>query len=183
MKEKSSKSRNGSVKEIDKVTNGVNTQERTIFKKPQICFIDIEENIKENLEKKGFNIKSGTLGRAIEVPNENNYGLKSHKCLANFFFPPNLHEYDIIVLDLEYKEAIPYDEKHCTKKYIQGFSDTYFYSEYPETLFDPRPFGSFVLGSEILKNDSHPVILIVFASAREKKEVYVCQRDLLWNSI
>lgn len=170
MKEKSSKSKRGNVKDIDEIINVVNTQERTIFKKPQICLIDFDEQIKENLEKKGFNIEPGTLGRAIEVPNENTFHLKSHKCLANFFFPPNLHEYDIIVLDLEYKEAIPYNIEHYTKKYVQGFSDSYFYSEYPEILFDPRPYGSYVLESEIHKNNSHPIILIVFANAHEKRK-------------
>ena len=98
-------------KESEKNISGMiekdKTQEEIIFQeKPQICLIDIEDEIKDNLEKKGFNVKSGTLGKAIEVPNEDNYSFKSHKCLLNLSFPPNLHEYEVIVVDLENKEVI-----------------------------------------------------------------------------
>jgi len=160
----------------DEITDNDEVQDKLVFQeKPLICLIDIEENIKEKLEKKGFNVKSGTLGRAIEVPNENIHRLKSHKCLPNLSLPPNLHEYDVIVLDLESKEAVPYNIDQHTKKYIQGFSDSYFYSEYPETLFDPRPYGAYVLGNEILKNNGHPLILIVFASSYEKRVYHLAK--------
>ena len=45
--------------------------EEVLFQeKPQICLIDIEDEIKDNLTKKGLNVESGTLGKAIKVPNK-----------------------------------------------------------------------------------------------------------------
>lgn len=162
-------------KESEKNISGIvekdKAQEEVIFQeKPQICLIDIEDKIKDNLTKKGLNVESGTLGKAIKVPNEDNYNSNSHKCLPNLSFPPNLHEYEIIVLDLENKDVIPYNVGHHSKKYIQGFSDGFFLSQYPENLFDPRPYGSYILRCEITKNTSHPVILIVFATDSIRKE-------------
>lgn len=141
------KTENG--KNINGIMKKDKTQEEIIFQeKPQICLIDIEDEIKNNLTKKGLNVKSGTLGKAIQVPNEDNYSSKSHKCLSNLSFPPNLHEYEIIVLDLENNELIPYNIDQHSKKYIQGSSDDFFLSQYPENLFDPRPYGSYILGCE-----------------------------------
>lgn len=165
------KGKKESEKNISGIVEKDKVQEEVIFQeKPQICLIDIEDKIKENLTKKGLNVESGTLGKAIKVSNEDNYNSNSHKCLSNLSFPPNLHEYEIIVLDLENKEVIPYNVGHHSKKYIQGFSDGFFLSQYPENLFDPRPYGSYVLRCEIAKNNGHQFILIIFASAYVKKE-------------
>lgn len=165
------KGKKESGKNISGIVEKDKVQEEVIFQeKPQICFIDIEDKIKDNLTKKGLNVESGTLGKAIKVPNEDNYNSKSHKCLPNLSFPPNLHEYEIIVLDLESKEVIPYNVGHHSKDYIQGFSDGFFLSQYPENLFDPRPYGSYQLGCEIAKNKDHLLILIVFAAAYTEKK-------------
>lgn len=165
------KSKKESGRNISEIMEKDKIQEEIIFQeKPQICLIDIENEIKDNLTKKGFNVKSGTLGKSIQVPNEDNYNSKSHECLSNLSFPPNLHEYEVIVLDLENKEPIPYDVDQHSKKYIQGFSDDFFLSQYPENLFDPKPYGSYILGCEIAKNNDHPIILIVFAAAYTEKK-------------
>lgn len=138
--------------------------------KPQICLIDIEDEIKDSLKKKGLNVTEGTLGKAIQVPNKNDLRSRNHKCLLNLSLPPNLHEYEVIVLDLEDKGVIPYNIDQHSKKYIEGCSDIFFYSEYPENLFDPKPYGSYILGSKILENDCKQTILIVFAAANSVKE-------------
>jgi hypothetical protein len=82
----------------------IQLKDKILFEKPQICFIDIENKIKDNLMERGFNIQSGTLGKGVIVPNTNDYLEKGYKCRANYSFPENLHEFDIIVLDLELSE-------------------------------------------------------------------------------
>lgn len=168
------KSSGKDTKEITENDNKV--QDKIIFQeKPLICLIDIDEKIKENLEEKGFNVKSGTLGRAIEVPNTDNYHMNNHRCLLNFYFPPNLHEYDIIVLDLEDKGTIPYKVEEHTRKYVEGTSDTFVLSEYPETRFDPKPYGSRSLGHEIENIKSHQIFLIIFAAEEVIKEYHTAK--------
>lgn len=164
MNENSSKPRKGNIKRVSKIQREVNALDKVIFKKPQICFIDIEDKIKDNLMKKGFNIQSGTLGKAVKVPNMDYYSSNNHKCLANYYFPKNLHEYDIIVLDLKEKEEIPYDVNEHIHKNVEGSSDYFFLSLYPENLFNPIGFGSHQLGHEISQITSHLLILIVFTS-------------------
>lgn len=163
-------------KKNDTVTETCEAQEESTFqKKPLICLIDLESEIRDNLLKKGFNIASGTLGEAIKVPNEPKYPLKYHKCLANYCFPMNLHEYDIIILDLQDKEPIPYNITEHTHENVEGSSKYYFCSEYPETLFNPRYHGSFVLRKKIEENNNHPVLIITFAVASNEKEYYLIE--------
>jgi hypothetical protein len=111
MKEELSNFKERSVKDIDEITTKDDAHEENTFQeKPQICLIDIESKIKENLIKKGFNIESGTLSNIINVPNTaQNIYTTGCVCIPNFSFPENLHEYEIIVLDLSDKKVIPYD--------------------------------------------------------------------------
>lgn len=163
MKEKPLKSKKINIKDSNEIPEKVDALNKILFEKPQICFIDIENKIKDNLMERGFNIQSGTLGKGVIVPNTNDYLDKGYKCRANYFFPENLHEFDIIVLDLKPKELIPYNATEHVKEYVEESSDYFFFSQSPETLFNPKPYGSYILGNEIAEITSHPLILIVFA--------------------
>lgn len=150
-------------------TNDKNERENIFQEKPQICLIDVKNEIMENLKKNGFNVKTGTLGKLTIVPNENGLSRnRSHRCLPNHSFPENLHEYEIIVIDLNDRETIPYDLEKNYRKYVTGHSEYCIISQYPETLFNPKPFGSFMLRSEMENNKSNPVIFIVFADNNER---------------
>ena len=142
------------------------TQRDIIFQeKPQICLIDIKKEIMDNLVKSGFNVNSGTLGKKISVPNKYD---DSHDCILNCFFPANLHEYEIIVLDLSYDETIQYSLEQNSRKYIEGHSDCYLLCQYPQNTLNPKAYGSFVLKQKLNENSIHPIILIIFADAYEK---------------
>lgn len=143
-----------------------------IQEKPLICLIDIDE-VKEKLVSKGLNITSGSLGTAIEIPNTQRY--IGYDCLLNHKFPSNLHEFDIIILNLEKYNIIPYDKEQHTRKFQQGDSAIYFFSKYPETLFDPRPYSSSLLRKELSKNPTRPSILIIFSDERSKTEYFLIE--------
>lgn len=135
----------------------------TFQEKPLICLIDVEA-AQEELVKNSFNVKSGTLGTIIDVPNSKKY--QFHECLINYNIPQNLHEYNIIILNLKKNDIIPYKPEENRKKTIEGNSTSYLASSYPEKCFNPRQFGSYFLGME-LSDVLRYKIIIVFADKQK----------------
>jgi hypothetical protein len=133
--------------------------------RPRICLIDVDKAIVQELKNRGFYCQEGTLGRVVNVPNANpdNYVF----CLANYEFPPNLHEYDIVIVDLQNPISIPYDIKDHSRSQIKGNSQTVFISSYPETVFDPRAASASIFQSYLEYLMEKKSILIVFAAANE----------------
>lgn len=142
--------------------------EKKVFSKPMICLIDVEDKVKVELVESGLNISSGTFGAPISVPNEERR--QAHHCLPNSSIPHNLHEYDIVTLDMRNIELKKYIADEHRRDYTIGTASTYFESAYPETLFDPRPFGAFQargLVKELLEKGG---LLIVFAGSSYMRE-------------
>jgi len=129
--------------------------------RPMICLFDVGDDVKRKLIKCGFTVSSGTFGTPVIVPNERK--LDYCCCLPNYSIPSNLHEYDIAIVDIRDIEPKKYIADEHEINHTTGTNSTYFESVYPETLFDPRPFGAFNAGisiEEILENGG---LLIVFA--------------------
>ncbi|MBM9521097.1 hypothetical protein JWG39_14845 [Desulforhopalus vacuolatus] len=131
--------------------------------KPRICCLDIVDDTITSLKNARFNVYSGTLGNKIKVPNTGR--TKNHQVLLNYDFPPNLHEYDIIILDLENYKVDEYSAENHVRKNHTGKNALSLLSSYPETVFDPRPLCSQILGGHIKKIGNRPYILIVFTTS------------------
>ncbi|MCK4500323.1 hypothetical protein KAU11_07490, partial [Candidatus Babeliales bacterium] len=112
--------------------------------------------------KSGVNIYQGTLGEKISVPNTSHHNV--HKILLSYNFPPNLHEYDIIILDLDHYETIKYKADQHVLKTHTGKSAIVLQSSYPETIFDPRPYCSSILNEEIQKMGGRQYMIIAFST-------------------
>jgi hypothetical protein len=141
-----------------------------IKEKPKICAIDLEQEIIEALRAKGLDCYSGTLGSRVIVPNSGRGD--AHECLPNFDFPPNLHEYDIVIVDLRRQEAIKYIEPEHTRFFFTGSKRPVLLSSYPETVFNPRPLSSSVLRSKLQEFFSQETLVIIFCSAEEISEYH-----------
>jgi len=143
--------------------NSIKENEKNeINDRPQICCLDISKEDTELLINSGFNIYSGSLGKKVRVPNSQPN--ENHQVLTNFDFPPNLHEYDITIIDLDCSQTIEYKpEEHIRAKHT-GKSAMALLSSYPETIFDPRPLGSFNLNSHIRKMGKKSHIFIIFTT-------------------
>ncbi len=141
-----------------------------IKEKPKICAIDLDQEIVEALRAKDLHCFSGTLGYQIKVPNSSKRD--THLCLLNFNFPPNLHEYDIVIVDLQDHEPIEYIESDHIHSSFKGSEQPVLLCRYPATIFDPRPFSSSLL--KILLKDffSKETLVIVFCSAEETYEYH-----------
>jgi len=141
-----------------------------IKEKPKICAIDLKQEIVEALRAKGLHCFSGTLGSQIKVPNSSRYN--KHQCLLNFNFPPNLHEYDIVIVDLQEQAPIEYIESEHTHPFFKGSEQLVWLSSYPETIFDPRPISSSILGRRLEDFSSKETLIIVLCSTEEMSEYH-----------
>lgn len=136
--------------------------------RPRVCLIDVDEGIAESLRSRSMNCFSGTLGSLVSVPNK---GYESHQrthdCLLNCRFPDNLHEYDIVVIDLQNKKTVEYDLDHHVRSQAKGHVQQAFRSTYPETLFDPRPAAAQALGNELQAFLSRETVCVIFAAEND----------------
>lgn len=145
--------------EVD-AQEGVPQQER-----PLICLIDIEENTVEALISKGFNCTDASFGTPNEVPNTK----KGHfqLCLPNHAIPTNLHEYDIVVIDLSDSEPIAFEANDHRYTGSKQPNQVYFVCEYPQTIFDPRTLASIQTTKNIGEIQTKESFVILFSSGRE----------------
>lgn len=134
-----------------------------ITERPRICCIDLSDDIIEALQKIGANIYTGTLGDKVKVPNTNRGS--EHQLLLSFDFPKNLHEYDIIIIDLINFKTVDYKKQDHTRTVHTGKTSVSLLSSFPETLFDPRPMGSFILRTLIHEITNREFLVLVFSSA------------------
>ena len=139
-----------------------NKQEVKISDKPKICCIDIEESDINELKKQGFNIEIGSLGSKVKVPNKKQYD----ECivLPNAYFPTDLHEFDITILDLNNDKTIDYKQNEHYKNEYTGKSSIALHSAYPETIFNPKPLGSHLLKNSLNKLGNKEHLIIIFST-------------------
>ncbi|MCU0440640.1 MAG: hypothetical protein MUC49_22325 [Raineya sp.] len=159
----------------------VEVQQKKYYEKPRICCLDLDKSVVDILQNAGFHTYSGTLGKKIKLPQRSRGS--DYSMLLNYDYPSDLHEYDIVIMDLAYYETIPYVESEHTKEHITGNQAFYLVSQYPETLFDPRPYSNYLL--EDLINDivKEKKIVIVFTTSSYTTEYFIGKIDERDNKI
>lgn len=138
------------------------TGEHKKITRPKICCIDIEDDVIKKIEGISTNLTLGTLGAKIKVPNTTRR--ENHELLLNYNIPPNLHEYDIIIIDLENHNTIDFVQSEHIRTQHTGNKHTSLLSSYPETLFDPRPLGSRILNGHLSNITNRPYLVIAFSA-------------------
>ncbi|MDO4994403.1 MAG: hypothetical protein Q4E32_05310 [Bacteroidales bacterium] len=134
------------------------------IKKTKICCLNLDKEICDHFSK-DFDVYNGRLGKMVDVT-DHNRRLSCTNLLLNYDFPDNVHEYEVFISDLYNKDIIKYNSEEHTRKEIIGESAYYFISNSPETLFNPIPFGCWLLRHNI-KNSIRPIINIIFQAAKQ----------------
>jgi len=150
--------------------------------KPQICAIDLDREIWEALKAKGLHCFNGTLD--FQVIARKFADLNTYRFQLNWHFPGNLHEYDIVIVDLqnqgpfEHNEYIQYYSKNLFKNLSKNLlfynvnNPLFYVSKYPETIFNPRPLSSRILSEKLKDFFAKKTLTIVFCSANETSIYY-----------
>lgn len=142
------------------------TEVQAFYDRPRVCSIDLSEECIEALKSHKYECYLGTLGPIVEVPNMRRDS--NHLCLPNCEFPQNLHEYDIVIIDLQNKTTVQYDIEDHRRTDVKGHRNLLLVSSYPQTLFDPRALSANILEKRLRPLMDRDSILVVFADQQEK---------------
>ncbi|GAB7087810.1 hypothetical protein [Marinifilum fragile] len=127
--------------------------------KPQILTLNLPEKTNSLLKENNYNVYAGSLGKLVDTNNQK----YTHKyCSLNFDFPPNIHEFDIVIVDLSNEEHIPYREEDHIRKANKSKNNSYLLSEHPQTIFDPRGLSAHFLSdklSDLIKREAIIIVL------------------------
>jgi hypothetical protein len=134
---------------------------------PQILMLDIDNEISKNLEDDDYFVYKGTIGKQIELELRYNGNVK---CLLQHDYPTNFHEYDILILDLNNSGTVKYEKNDHKRLINKTTNDYYIQCDYPQTIFDPRPYSLSLLTQKIYDNLQKGFLMIVFCAEEEEIE-------------
>ncbi len=133
------------------------------YPKPKICCIDLDKEASRCIQYAGFHVFEGTLGSKVKVHNKTQGDYK--KIVLNYSFPINIHEYDIVVIDLTNEvEKIEYIDSEHEREANFNNQERYLISEFPAKLFNPVPYTTDILNRRLKENKKKFIIEVVFAS-------------------
>lgn len=149
----------------------------TKINKTKICCLNLDKEICDHLRTQDFDVYDGSLGKIVDISDRQSHEVQ---ILPNYDFPKNIQEYDIFITDLMNEKTISYNPEDYKKSKVTCENGGYFISKYPETIFDPIPFGCSCMYDSI-KNNSRPIINIIFQAP--KKTVKYLFEDITQNNI
>lgn len=135
-----------------------------MIERPKILTLNLTDKANEELERKGYHIYKGHLGKIVDTHNQK-YNFKY--LLLNYNFPENAHEYDIVIVDFSNEEIIDYYQTNNTRLRNKSENDEYLICRYPQNLFDPRGLSAYAFVNhmnEILKKEC---LLLVIQGKKE----------------
>jgi hypothetical protein len=128
--------------------------------RPRIIYFNASDEDIQYLEKCPFNIEFSSLGNKIKLKNDINSGTY---CLLNHKIPPNLHEFDIIVIDLCNTTVKDFNQIEHTREYISREEESYIFCFYPQNVFYPVPFSGSQLKHTLEEMSKKKTIVVVFS--------------------
>lgn len=137
-------------------------------KKPMVCLFDCEDAIVGKLKELKIGGYNGSMGSSVRVNNKSN---EEKFVRLNHNFPNNLHEFDVVVLDLTTNKTENYDPQRHQLRGNSGDTAHILLSEYPEQIFDPVPLSIYLAEKDLTELSEKKSIIIAFCGS-EKKIVY-----------
>lgn len=157
-------------KMTDKAISDFKTEEENQIKKyekPWIFSFDLKNDDFDFLKNSNYHVQNGSLGSIIELKTSEGKGLF---CSVNNEYPRNIHEYDILIFDLNNENFIPYKEEEHKRKNVDSNKDYYIFCSYPKTIFNPKPITAIQLQKHIENISNKKSFLIVFGNHSEYVE-------------
>lgn len=141
-----------------------------LLEQPFIYLINIEDEIKNKLVSLKFNCKNTFIDSYLELPNIKQY---DETCInINQEIISNLHEYDIVVLDLTDNNITPFTCDYELKENIG------LYTAFPKKMIDLQPVALHILNKQIEELVKKESILITFYSNYREEKYSICDYDI-----
>ena len=134
---------------------------------PKICCIDLKQSDLDVIKDKFDDVFVGTLGNVLTIEYKRIYD--KHPLLLGFEFPENLHEYDVLLIDLGNKTIIDYDTQVQDDIIRRGTNLKVLVCRHPQNQFDPRPLSSSILKYRIWETNKNMIIVIFASNDYEEK--------------
>ncbi|MBF4488336.1 hypothetical protein IOD06_00340 [Psychrobacter sp. N25K4-3-2] len=131
-----------------------------IHQHPMICLFDFEDDVHQELKRLKFNCVKGSFGSSIRVNNQQHATEKLMK--LNYNSPKNLHEFDIVMLDMTGNIIEDFSADDHSLENSKGSKAYAFLSCFPEQVFDPRPIAINFISNEIEEIIKKKSIVIAF---------------------
>lgn len=138
-----------------------------LYKKPMVFLFDCEDLVAEELTKLGINNFKGSFGSTVRVNNKQ-YEQKYLK--LNHDYPANLHEFDVVVLDLTNSQSENYELSKHQLGNISGNTAHALLSTYPEQIFDPRPLSINLVSKDLADLFEKKSIIIAFCGSENTSD-------------
>ena len=135
------------------------TKQPEMHQHPMIFLFDFHDDIQQELERLKFNCVKGSFGSSIRVNNKQ-YAEKLMK--LNHDYPKNLHEFDIVMLDMTGNKTEDFSPDDHSLDNNKGSKAHALLSRFPEQVFDPRPFSVNMVSHEIKEIIKKKSIVIAF---------------------
>jgi hypothetical protein len=132
--------------------------------------VDIDVASTEALISAGLNCTPASFGSLTKLP-LHRVG-DAVQCRVKHDIPPNLHEYDIVVVDLSGRDPVDYDPSQHTPPAGNRASQWFMSCRFPQTLFDPAPVAARALSSLFREFHDKESVIVLFASSRVEATYY-----------
>lgn len=137
------------------------------YKLPMVFLFDCEEAVAEELTKLRINNFKGSFGATVKVNN------KQHEkkfLKLNHDYPANLHEFDIVMLDLTSFQSENYEPSKHQLGNTSGNTAHALLSTYPEQIFDPRPLSINLVSKDLDDLFEKKSVIIAFCGSENTSD-------------
>ncbi|MGL6511267.1 hypothetical protein ACSZNJ_16445 [Aeromonas hydrophila] len=135
--------------------------------KPMVFLFDVEKAVVESLKELRINSVEGSFGRRIRVNNEYN---EQKFIKLNHDYPANLHEFDVVILNLTKSKSVNYDPKQHELNSTSGSTAHALLSSYPEKIFNHLPLSINIAQKDINELLEKNSVIIAFCNHEHTSE-------------
>ncbi|WP_177167686.1 hypothetical protein [Nitrosomonas marina] len=134
---------------------------------PMVFLFDFEEDVVGKLKDLRINCYEGSFGATVKVNNKKH----EEKLLKlNHDYPANLHEFDVVMLDLTNNQSENYDPSKHQLSNTSGNTAHALLSTYPEQIFDPRPLSIDIVSRDLIELSKKKSVIIAFCGSENISE-------------
>jgi len=145
----------------------VSKDELEPYRQPMVFLFDFEKEVVGKLKELRINSYEGSFGSTVKVNNKNH----EEKFLRlHHDYPANLHEFDVVMLDLTNNKSENYDPSLHQLKNTSGDTAHALLSTYPEQIFDPRPLSINIVSKDLNDLFVKKSIIIAFCGSVNTSE-------------
>lgn len=137
--------------------------------KTNICCIDLDDDSLDYFKSLGFNVFEGSLGSVFNIDWNKTFSSVT-PVLADWNIPQNIHEYHVFVHDMCNANKRLYIKEQHSEAEITEIKKRHIECDRPVSVFDIRPFGSYILSNRFSGACNKRQLNIVFVSSEIRKK-------------